>query len=208
MEAIGIHTAPPVVDVAYTVGFQLADGQGARRQRQRALVVERTGPLPRGVDQGLELVVLSKAGHIRLEHSHTRHVQRLGRESSCSTEYERAGQMHHVRTEAGEFLQHTWQWHTDGEGVDAGHLDGWHAHDPETLVLEDFLLVVACSRGDHHRFMAIPAEVLQHTEDGVHHSIDVGEEAFSNDGYTHVCQLLLSRSLRGGIYVKNRAILP
>ncbi len=74
-----------------------------------------TGPLPRHVGHGLELVVVRKARHVRLEDRHARDVQSLSGEGSRATQHEGAGQVHYIGTEAAELGEHHGKWNADGQ---------------------------------------------------------------------------------------------
>ena len=92
--------------------------------------------------------------------------------------------MHHVRLELG-------QQPVDGEGggghdadeVVAGQSDARHGLDGEAAVVARDL--VAVLRGDHHRLVAVVAEVVEDAEHRVGHSVDIRQERLRNDGHTH-----------------------
>ena len=46
-------------------------------------------------------------------------------------------------------------------------------------------VATSCVWGDDECLVAVPAQVLENPEHRVRHAIDVGQERFCNDGYTH-----------------------
>ena len=185
MEALGIHTTAPMVDIAHSVLFQFGDAHGAGGQGHRALVMKRARPLPHRSSQSLELVVVGEARHVCLVDRHAGDVQSLGCESTGCTEHEWAGEVHHIWAETAQLGEHGWQWHSDGQGVNSRNFHGGHAHDAEAFISEDFLLAIPRSRGDNHCFVALSPQIFQYSEDGIHHSVDIRKKTFSHDRNTH-----------------------
>lgn len=116
--------------------------------------------------------------------------------------------MDDVRFELAQRLVHGGRRNANRERIHQRHTHGGHAHDGEPEVIGDLLLPVPGAGGDDDGLVAVLVEVFEDTQHGVGHSVDIRQEGFRDDGYTHAPHHSFSECSVGNARTKFRLIFP